>query len=384
MSKITLNNVGSLIDATTAATTINNNSAVIQTAFDNTLSRDGTTPNQMGSSLDMNGNSIINLPAPAFNDSPVRLQELSTITGGGTVSNLPAGGTTGQVLAKTSSTNYLTGWESLTLSSGISGTLQAAQFPALTGNVTTTAGSLATTIPASTVTNAMHSNMNAYTIKGNATGSAAAPTDISIPALTQKSSPVAGDMIMIVDSAASNALKYATVSSVGSAGSVSSIAGNTGVFTLTKGITNSTNAIGLSLTNTTLQSTAANPTGTTSSTAVMQGLGSTCTLTPSYSGRVHLEFKGSGSNTTSGDAFYVQAMFGTGTAPANGVAATGTAVGGPIIGLAGSVNFVMPFVAGGIITGLTPGTTYWFDLSLKQASGGTASIENVTCTAFEF
>lgn len=63
MSKITLNNVGNLIDATTAATTINNNSAVIVSAMDNTLSRNGSAPNQMGSSLDMNSNSIINLPS---------------------------------------------------------------------------------------------------------------------------------------------------------------------------------------------------------------------------------------------------------------------------------------------------------------------------------
>src|SRR5690242_6418188 len=60
MSKITLNNVGSLLDATTAATTINDNSAVIVAAMDNTLSRDGTSPNQMGADLDMNSHNILN------------------------------------------------------------------------------------------------------------------------------------------------------------------------------------------------------------------------------------------------------------------------------------------------------------------------------------
>ena len=62
MSKITLNNVGSLLDATTAATTINNNSAVLVAAMDNTLSRDGTSPNQMAADLDMNSHNILNLP----------------------------------------------------------------------------------------------------------------------------------------------------------------------------------------------------------------------------------------------------------------------------------------------------------------------------------
>ena len=100
----------------------------------------------------------------------------------------------------------------------------------LTGDVTSVGN--ASTIAANAVTNAKAAQMAAYTIKGNATGSTANSTDISIPALTQKASPIAADMVMIVDSAASNALKYATVSSLASAGSVSSINGQTGALTL--------------------------------------------------------------------------------------------------------------------------------------------------------
>ncbi len=85
--------------------------------------------------------------------------------------------------------------------------------------------------------------MAAYTIKGNATSSTANATDISIPALTQKATPVANDIVLLVDSAASNALKYATVSSLAATNVVSSIAGNTGAFTLGAGLTNSTNVI---------------------------------------------------------------------------------------------------------------------------------------------
>lgn len=110
MSKIALNDVGNLIDATTSKTTINSNSSKITTALDNTLSRDGTSPNHMDASLDMNDNHIYNLPAPVSSTSPLRLEDLSEFTGGGTVTNIPAGGTTGQVLGKLSNDDFDVGF----------------------------------------------------------------------------------------------------------------------------------------------------------------------------------------------------------------------------------------------------------------------------------
>lgn len=77
MSKITLTDIANLQNPTTAVNAINSNSAVIQTAFDNTLSRDGTSPNQMGSNLDMNGNTVINMGAPGTAASAVRLEDLT-------------------------------------------------------------------------------------------------------------------------------------------------------------------------------------------------------------------------------------------------------------------------------------------------------------------
>jgi len=59
MAKLTLDDVGNLNTAGLA--TINENSSRIEAALENTLSRDGTAPNQMESDLDLNHNDIINV-----------------------------------------------------------------------------------------------------------------------------------------------------------------------------------------------------------------------------------------------------------------------------------------------------------------------------------
>lgn len=110
MAKLILNDIGSFLDYTTAKATVNANNALIEAAVEKTLSRDGTTPNTMTSQFDMNSWPIVNLPAPINVTSPVRLQDLSTFSGGGTIATVPAGGTTGQPLVKNSNTNYDMTW----------------------------------------------------------------------------------------------------------------------------------------------------------------------------------------------------------------------------------------------------------------------------------
>lgn len=86
MAKLTLNDVSNITgNPTSAAATINNNSDAIETALENTLSRDGTSPNEMNADLDMNSNRILNLPEPVNASEPLRLQDLIDFNGGGSI-----------------------------------------------------------------------------------------------------------------------------------------------------------------------------------------------------------------------------------------------------------------------------------------------------------
>lgn len=109
MSKVTLTTLANLENETTAVNNINSNSSTISTAFDNTLSRDGTTPNAMNGNLDMNSFQILNLPAPLTANSPARLQDVAG-TGSITVNALPTGGSTNAILHKSSGANYDATW----------------------------------------------------------------------------------------------------------------------------------------------------------------------------------------------------------------------------------------------------------------------------------
>lgn len=53
--------VTSISSGYASTTTLNDNFAALVAAFDNTLSRDGSTPNTMDADLDLNGNDILNV-----------------------------------------------------------------------------------------------------------------------------------------------------------------------------------------------------------------------------------------------------------------------------------------------------------------------------------
>jgi hypothetical protein len=80
MPKLVLTDLANLNNPATVVATVNTNNSAIEIAIENTLSRDGSVPNTMGATLDMNSNRIVNLPQAGSNTEPLRL--IDYLTGG--------------------------------------------------------------------------------------------------------------------------------------------------------------------------------------------------------------------------------------------------------------------------------------------------------------
>ena len=82
MVKLTLTDLTSLTsNETTAITQINANGALIEAAIENTVSRDGTSPNTMTANLDMNSKKLLNVAAGTVAADGVNLSQLTAATG---------------------------------------------------------------------------------------------------------------------------------------------------------------------------------------------------------------------------------------------------------------------------------------------------------------
>jgi len=77
MAKLTLND---LLSGSFTVDLLNANFTLIESAIENTLSRNGTAPNSMAAPLDMNSNRILNLPTAATNSEPVTLGQLTSLS----------------------------------------------------------------------------------------------------------------------------------------------------------------------------------------------------------------------------------------------------------------------------------------------------------------
>lgn len=133
------------------------------------------------------------------------------------------------------------------------------------------------------------------------------------------------------------------------------------------------------------QSSPANPTGTTDTTGKMMGLAGS--ITPAQTGRIMITICGNISNSTAaaGDGAKAQIRYGTGSAPANAGALTGTTAGPQVSMLLerATASDPFPFSLTAIVTGLTVGTAYWIDIALAAVAAGTGIITNLGISAVE-
>jgi len=91
---------------------------------------------------------------------------------------------------------------------------------------------------------------------------------------------------------------------------------------------------------------------------------------------VILTAQGQIGNATTGDSATAQLSYGTGTAPSNAGAAAGTQVGPIASWQALTGTLYAPFNVMAIFV-IPPGT-YWFDLAVAYATGGTGVVTGVT------
>lgn len=132
------------------------------------------------------------------------------------------------------------------------------------------------------------------------------------------------------------------------------------------------------------------PASTVSATLVMMGLGTNTTgtpwaFTPKSSGVVLVTVTGLVTTATAVATATFGGRFGTGAAPVNGAAVSGTRFGG-----AGdsstrpqSAGAPVPFALTAVIS-LIAGTAYWFDIALDTSSGSdAASVSDVSISIFE-
>ena len=138
----------------------------------------------------------------------------------------------------------------------------------------------------------------------------------------------------------------------------------------------------------------ANPTSTTSVSYVMAGLGADATqpltFTPLRTNsdgkswvRITIQANGTGAGSPSATGS-CQMAYGTGNAPANGAAATGTVTSNAkAIGNNATTGTLYELFYNVIITDLTPNTAYWFDCQFKKVTGTSVSIVNIQVTIQE-
>jgi hypothetical protein len=125
----------------------------------------------------------------------------------------------------------------------------------------------------------------------------------------------------------------------------------------------------------------------------MQGMGAT--ITPDFTGRISVNYNANlvTTDTAAGDGISLEFYYGTGAAPSNGAATTGTLVSiGPnppnivwtLSSTAIAADVSVPVSKSFIVAGLTLGTTYWFDAAAEAIGATGTSGSNAMIVLQEF
>jgi hypothetical protein len=125
----------------------------------------------------------------------------------------------------------------------------------------------------------------------------------------------------------------------------------------------------------------AGPAGTTSTTQVMMGLAGS--VTPVTSGNILVNVTGYFFQATGTNGCEAQIRTGTGAAPTNGAAATGTTRGSAVQANPMATSQTIPFSSTAYVTGLTLSTAVWLDIGLRTMTAGNCTPGSVTITGIE-
>lgn len=233
-----------------------------------------------------------------------------------------------------------TGYTTLS-SANASSTSYVATLPAATGTIVL--GS------ASSTTNALasYTDTTGGFIKSNAN------ITFSSPTLT-----LGGTSATIVMTGSSTGTNTLAIANASGTSYVNTLPAITGTLALVPAVTNSFNDVSMTVA------------GTAATTNRMCGFGGSWKITPTAYGIVKLLFTGFTTQTSSANTSVYQIRYGTGTAPVNNAAVTGTTVG-PLVAVTNTsnpVNSKIPFSVGTVIRGLTVGTAYWFDFGYNSST----------------
>lgn len=149
-----------------------------------------------------------------------------------------------------------------------------------------------------------------------------------------------------------------------------------------QGLTVNAKGLAIAAETTSAQQTTVTSAPGTISANKMLGLAGGITTGAATSGRVFVAISGDAGNSTLSDTTIFTIALGTGTAPANGAAITGTTYGGTINFQQAVAADRTPFCIVALATGLAGSTTYWVDLQVNL-NGGAVAVGAANVVAFE-